>query len=337
MTNEEFMAMYNAKSLAHGWVTSKEAAKRAEQIKRQKEYNAQYYRTHSEKRGVKNAVMQNKIDMYVSQGMSREDASKKVAQEASRASIVDRETRKAAQKDALFPESKEMLSRETAIYMNSHPNVSKEDAESAAKQIIFKRWFGDRFEQMDLDTRNQKMARTAQNQGAQQKASELARRGAVNQNIEKREKELARQKQEDTLRRSGTNTALSDAQTRASKLNRSRTVTRNRNVALSKAQADAARKRNMSKQIERTNRKINAQSQARTNAYAKDRQRQRDYNNSLEGRIDRVLSRTFKKTSDTKKKITNAYNDSVSFVNDILNTAKKKKDRAKKNVKKYFG
>lgn len=48
MTHDEFVAMYND-ALRHGWVTSKDPSKASQQKKREKEYNADYYRKHSDK------------------------------------------------------------------------------------------------------------------------------------------------------------------------------------------------------------------------------------------------------------------------------------------------
>lgn len=59
MTNEEFMSMYED-SLRHGWVTSKIEAIRKKQKEREKQYNREYYRQHSEKWKKKHA--------YISEG-----------------------------------------------------------------------------------------------------------------------------------------------------------------------------------------------------------------------------------------------------------------------------
>ena len=48
MTHDEFMKTYS-NSLYHEWATSKDPNKYAEQKKREKEYNAEYYRKHKEK------------------------------------------------------------------------------------------------------------------------------------------------------------------------------------------------------------------------------------------------------------------------------------------------
>lgn len=48
MTHDEFMLMYD-KSLRHGWVTSRDSNKAAQQKQREKEYNAQYYQKHKDK------------------------------------------------------------------------------------------------------------------------------------------------------------------------------------------------------------------------------------------------------------------------------------------------
>lgn len=48
MTNEEFLEMYDD-YLQHGWVTSKIAAIAARQKERERQYNKNYYRLHSDK------------------------------------------------------------------------------------------------------------------------------------------------------------------------------------------------------------------------------------------------------------------------------------------------
>lgn len=59
MTHKEFMLMYD-ESLRHGWVTSKIASVAAKQKEREKEYNANYYRLHSDKWNRRDRVLSDK-------------------------------------------------------------------------------------------------------------------------------------------------------------------------------------------------------------------------------------------------------------------------------------
>ena len=55
MTNEQFLEMYDD-YLEHGWVTSKIAAIAARQKERERQYNKNYYRLHSDKWRKKNVI-----------------------------------------------------------------------------------------------------------------------------------------------------------------------------------------------------------------------------------------------------------------------------------------
>lgn len=59
MTHEEFKIMYD-KSLQHGWVSSKDPNKAKQQKKREREYNANYYRLHSDKWNRRDRVLSGK-------------------------------------------------------------------------------------------------------------------------------------------------------------------------------------------------------------------------------------------------------------------------------------
>lgn len=323
MTNEEFMKRYD-EYLSHAWVSSEEASKRAEQIKRQKEYNHQYYLDHPEKWGIRNQIMRNKIDLYVSQGMSREDASRKVAQEAQRATQNEKKAKKEAQKSPLLGQMQDsQIKNAVDAYMKSHPNSDRESVEARIKSQMLKQHFADQFEELDLDTRNQRMMRTYINQGEMQKASELAKRQIA-----------ADKRQQQTLsRRSASDTAASEAQDQAA---RSRTYKRKadaRNIAVSNAQAQAAKTARQNRTLRRQSASNTAASIAQASA-AKSRSK---YAQSIEGRVNRSISRATKKVSDTINKGKAA----VQKVKDTINNTSAAYQRIKKNTQnllsRYFG
>lgn len=272
--------MYGEDYLYHGWLTSKDQAKRAQQKKAQDEYNRRYYQSHKKEIMAQRHSVQEaqKGQAYIN---SQHASSPGKGRNVQRHSVyeADKAQTKLDQRSDLFPESRAMLKRETALYMNSHPGVSQKDAENAAKQIILERWYGDRFDEMNTDTRNQRFNQTLRNQGKNVKASEL-------------------QKQKNAEA-----SKISKAQTDAAR-KRSR-VAKNKyaHIQESNAQEKAARNRTIRKALERSKAESARRSASETSAYASARKKQKEYNNSFEGKLTRAFSRTKKRFDKGKKSV----------------------------------
>ena len=272
--------MYVEDYLHHGWLTSKDRAKRAQQKKAQDEYNRRYYQAHKEEIMAQRHSAQEaqKGQAYIN---SQNASSPGKGRDVQRHSVyeVDKAQTKLDKRSDLFPESRAMLKRETALYMNSHPGVSQKDAENAAKKIILKRWHGDRFDEMNTDIRNQRFNQTLSNQGNSVRSSELQKR---------KNAEAAK---------------ISKAQTDAAR-KRSR-VAKNKysHIQESNAQEKAARNRTIRKALERSKSESARRSASEASAYASAREKQKEYNNSFEGRLTRVSSRIKKRLNKGKKSV----------------------------------
>lgn len=272
--------MYGEDYLSHSWLTAKDKAKREQQKKAQDEYNRRYYQTHKKEIMVQRHSVQEaqKGQAYINSKYASAPGATRNVQRHSVYEAQKAQT-KLSQRSDLFPESKAMLKRETALYMNSHPGVSQKDAENAAKQIILERWYGDRFDEMNTDTRNQRFNQTLHNQGNSVKASELQKR----KNAE----------------------AAKISETQADAARKRSRVAKNKyaHIQESNAQEKAARNRTIRKELERSKAESARRSAYEASAYASARKKQKEYNNSFEGRMTRVISRAKKRLNKGKRSV----------------------------------
>lgn len=316
MTNEEFMKRYDD-YLSHAWVSSEDKAKAAEQKKREQEYNRKYYKDHREYLLAKRAkerqdsprhkVLEARINQYMKEhGVDRETASKAMAG-------LQREADKKKQA-AAWEKQRSWLPE---AYGGIIPGKKAEGmTEDEIKREVLTKHFASQFEAADLDTRNQRMRQTYQNQGANVQASELAKRKMADDE---------RQRQT-LLRRSTADTEASKAQIASrDALNR-----KQRRKRIAAGQAQTQKSNAMQTRINQRNAKASqAQSAARRSQAA--------YQKSLEGRISRSVSRATKKVNDTINKAKSAYQKAKDVINNTSNKAKRIKRNVDTILKKYFG
>lgn len=301
--------MYGEDYLAHNWITSDNPIKRAAQKKAQDEYNHRYWEEHKDE-----IMAQRRSTQEVAKGQayinSQYSSTPGATRNVQRHSTYEQRKQQSRlnQGSKLFPESDTMLKRETALYFNSHPGVSQKEAENAAKRLILQRWYGGQFDKIETDARNQRFNQTLRNQGESVKASELQKR----KNEEEARAANARHQKEiidmitqsNTLKqRSKRDTIASIAQAEAAR-KRSR-IAKNKyaHIQESNAQEKAARNRTIRKSLERSKASAAQRSTNEASAYASARKKQKEYNNSFEGKMTRVVSRAKKRLNKGKKSV----------------------------------
>ena len=333
MTNDEFMNMYG-NYLEHKWVSSKDAAKAAQQKKAEQAYNAKYYKEHREE------ILNNRRRGQApspTKPISREEALAKL--NAQQQGIPNNKDSHALVGTRGM--SDEIKQARIKQYMQQYGIDKAEATKRLANELR-----AERTEEFDINLRNARAAEMARNQGAQQQANYEYKKNEQNK------KDLAKQAFAEA-RRVETGQAQG-AQQRANYVsgqiaNRNRTAanakeqsdwrhssaqkTARRNTAASEAQTAAARNRRGAV----VNREISKRNAYASNAQMMSNARRSDASKSLTNKITRVINRASKKTSD----LLNKGRAAVQSVRDTINSTSAQINKAKTSVQrtlaKYFG
>lgn len=302
MNNTDFMNTYD-NYLAHKWITSKDAAKKAEQAKREKEYNAWYY---------ENVTKKGKEEGRAGRSLTREEAAADL--DGQQSQFKDSEN--VADSKKMSDIQRRTLNTRIRKYMDEHPNASLKEATAQVNAEINR----DMAERRELDARNRRAARTAQSQ-----ASEIQKSAQYKQ----RQSSYA-----DSIKRAGElNAKSSEAQDRAARTRSNTKAINRRNTSVSNAQENAARARRTAT----LQKEISARNAAASNAQVDSSKKRSEYQKSTTARVNRVIARSAKKVSNmintgkaAVQKVTDVYNDTTA-------KAKKVKNFASMTLRKYFG
>lgn len=174
----------------------------------------------------------------------------------------------------------------------------------------------DRYEQLDLDIRNRRMAETGKAQGERERGKYLRSKYAE--------------------RNSQTSTAQSEASARQREYNRKKRT--------ASAQSEQLKSDYLAKKGARLQKEYDARNAKASSAQEQSARGRSAYQQSIEGKVSRAVSRTGAKINNGKKKVTNAINSgkaTVQRVKDTISDTSERINKIKKNVSiilnKYFG
>lgn len=293
MNNEEFNNLYDD-WLAHRWVTSKDAQKRAEQKKKEQEYNKKYYEAH--KKGIAEQIKKNKeAGGYGSQKVTR-----KYDSEVGPTNTNPKTTGLTS-----------VIYNKRAAQINK--NSKNQLGMDRAKEIVDFNIKTSNREKRLLNERNARASQTSKSQGSSIRDSVRYKR------------------QQDTLKRSGkSGSKSSDAQINAS-IKRREKMERERSKQRKKKTYVSAAKNERSKANRRNIDYRNKQASYGQMASVKKRS---DYAKSLEGRINRKLNKAATSINKVinsgkaaKKRAKDLYNEATTKYDRIKKAVKRTASR----------
>lgn len=294
MNNEEFNELYDD-WLAHRWVTSKDAKKRAEQKKKEQEYNKQYYEAH--KKGIAEQIKSKKE----AGGYGSSKVSKSYG-------------------ESIGPTSPKKEGLSSVIYNKRAAQINKNSKNELgmdrSREFVDWQIKVSNREKNDLNKRNSRSSRTAKSQG-----------NSVRDSYRAKEQDFRRKRQAETLRRvSKENTRASEAQASASA---KRTAKRRKKRAYESAAKNERSKSNRRKADYR-NRKVSQAQDAsakKRSAYAQSLEGKivRNVNKASKKINDAINS-----GKAAKKKAREVYNNATEKYSRIKKAVKRAADRINK-------